>query len=91
MIHHATHEKELHRLNRAIGQLEGIKRMIEDKRYCIDILTQIRAARSALKTIELSVLDTHIKGCLGHIATLSDEAMRDQKLNEIIELLKKYD
>ncbi|AWN75899.1 TPA: metal-sensitive transcriptional regulator [Legionella anisa] len=91
MIHHATHEKELHRLNRAIGQLEGIKRMIEDKRYCIDILTQIRAARSALKTIELSVLDTHIKGCLGHIATLSDESMRNQKLNEIIALLKKYE
>ncbi|CAM2931046.1 metal-sensitive transcriptional regulator [Legionella worsleiensis] len=91
MNHHTTHEKELHRLNRALGQLEGIKRMINEKRYCIDIITQIRAVRSALKTIELSVLETHLEGCLGHMASLTDDEVRSQKLNEIIELLKKYE
>lgn len=48
------------RLNRAMGQLEGIKGVISEGQYCVDILTQLKAARSAIKTIELSVLDAHM-------------------------------
>ncbi|MGN6424228.1 MAG: metal-sensitive transcriptional regulator [Asticcacaulis sp.] len=90
MSAHPSHQKELPRLNRAGGQIEGVKRMIESGQYCVDILTQLRAVRSALKTIELSVLETHMKSCLTK-SCCEDEARRDTQLAEIMTLLKKYE
>ena len=49
---HPDHSTDIKRLNRIVGQIEGIKKMIEDKRYCQDILTQTKAASSALKSLE---------------------------------------
>lgn len=91
MTHHPSHDKELTRINRALGQLEGVKRMIEEKRYCVDIMSQLRAVRNAIKTIELGVLETHVLGCVSAASCLSDEAARTTKINEVIVLLKKYD
>lgn len=89
-IVHPSHHKELPRLNRAAGQIEGVKRMIEGGQYCVDILTQLRAVRSAIKTIELSVLETHMQACLVK-SCCEDEVRRDAQLAEIITLLKKYE
>ncbi|MGN6209430.1 metal-sensitive transcriptional regulator [Asticcacaulis sp.] len=88
---HPSHVEQTPRLNRAIGQLEGVKRMIAKGEYCVDIMTQLRAARSALKTIELSVLETHMRSCLSRTSCCDDEKLRDQQVGEILTLLKKYE
>lgn len=87
---HPSHKVQLPRLNRAAGQIEGVKRMIEDGQYCVDILTQLRAVRSALKTIELGVLETHMKTCLAECCC-EDTDRRDERIGELLLLLKKYE
>ena len=61
---HPSHKEHLGKLNRTSGQVEAVKRMIDEGKYCVGIITQIRAARSALKAIELAVLETQMKSCL---------------------------
>jgi len=90
-VDHPSHREQTPRLNRAIGQLEGIKRMIDGGEYCVDIMTQLRAARSAIKTIELGVLNTHMRSCLARTSCCGDEALRDRQVEEILTLLKKYE
>ena len=87
---HPSHREQVTRLNRAIGQLEGIKRMIGEGQYCVDILTQLKAARSAIKTIELGVLETHMKSCLARSANEGQET-QSRQISELISLLKKYE
>ena len=91
MSEHPSHSGETPRLNRAIGQLEGVKRMIAEGEYCVDIMTQLRAARSAIKSIELGVLNMHMRSCLAKTSCCGDEALRDQQVEEILTLLKKYE
>jgi DNA-binding FrmR family transcriptional regulator len=90
MSEHPSHFEQLPKLNRAAGQIEGIKRMINEGQYCVDILIQLRAVRSALKTIELSVLETHMKSCLTD-SCCTGEKKRDDQIAEIMTLLKKYE
>lgn len=90
-IEHPSHLEQTARLNRAIGQLEGVKRMIEGREYCVDIMTQLRAARSAIKTIELGVLGTHMRSCLARTSCCNDDETREQQIEEIMTLLKKYE
>ncbi len=68
------------RLKRIEGQVRGINRMIEEDKYCIDILTQIAATRGALKNLGLKVLNSHVKGCVSN-------AIQEGDNNEIIEEL----
>ena len=86
-----THKDQLSRLNRAIGQLQAVGRMIEDERYCVDILTQLRAARSAVKSIELGVLEAHMNSCVSGACASGDDKLRAKRISEIMELLKKYE
>ncbi len=83
------HRKELDRLRRVKGQVEGVERMINDGRYCPDIITQIRAARAALKSLEASVLETHFGHCINDAAKAGSEADRKQKISEIMALFIK--
>ena len=70
----ATKEQLLKRLRRIQGQVGGIERMIEDDRYCIDVLTQINAARAALDKVALGLLDDHAHHCvLGGPETKKEE------------------
>lgn len=87
---HPSHKDNLGKLNRISGQVEAVKRMIDEEKYCVDIMTQIRAARSALKAVELSVLETHMKCCLNQVCNHSSEE-QDKKIEEILALLKKYE
>lgn len=90
-IEHATgHEDQLSNLNRIIGQLEGIKKMINDKRYCVDILQQIKAAKSALRTVENNVLNKHIEHCISNAINNSAQSDIQQKIQELQKLLKNY-
>ena len=59
-----THEEELLRLNRIEGQIRGVQKMIQDKRYCIDILTQLSSVVGAIKSVEENILERHLKGCV---------------------------
>lgn len=85
--HHADHTEGLPRLKRIRGQVDGIERMIVDKRYCMDILMQIKAARSALLALEGEVLSTHLEGCVREALTAKDSFQAEKKIKELMELL----
>ncbi|KAF0112826.1 MAG: hypothetical protein FD163_1780 [Hyphomonadaceae bacterium] len=90
MASHPSHTKKIPNINRAIGQLEAVKRMIEGEKYCLEILTQLRASRNAIKSIELAVLETHMQECLKRSLTDTPEEQQ-MKIGEIVNLLKKYE
>ncbi|MDK2799857.1 MAG: CsoR family transcriptional regulator, copper-sensing transcriptional repressor [Clostridiales bacterium] len=69
------------------GQIEGIIKMIEDNRYCVDISKQILAVQAQLKKVNLKILDGHIKSCVKQAFV---EGHGDEKVDEIIEILDKY-
>ena len=77
------------RLNRIEGQVRGVGRMIDEDRYCIEILTQIRAARSALAGVERELLKAHLDHCIVGAMVSADESDQRKKAAELIELLGK--
>ena len=85
-----NHKDNIPKLNRICGQLDGVKKMIEDERYCLDIIHQIRAARCALKSIEKGILEKHIKHCVAASFDGSKEEQQ-QKIDELISLFDKSD
>ena len=87
--HATTHEETLHRLRRIAGQVQGIQRMVDDKHYCIDILTQIQAARSALRAVELQILKKHVDHCVRDAFASGSPAEADRKMDELLRVLKK--
>ena len=88
---HPSHKQDLPRLNRISGQIEGIKRMIEENRYCGDILIQLRAARAALRNIELQILDRHLSTCVTDAFQGESLEAKKQNVDEIRELIKRFD
>ncbi len=73
-------------LRRAKGQIEGIERMLNDDRYCADIITQIIAARASLQVVAKSLLEAHLKSC--HAAAMSNGgASADQMYQELVDLV----
>lgn len=91
MSKNPSHASQVSRINRAIGQLEAIKRMIDNGEYCVDIISQLRASRNAIKTIELGVLETHIASCMAQACSGKDDKLKAKRISEIMELLKKYE
>lgn len=85
---HADHIQDLPRLKRIIGQLEGVERMIRERRYCPDILQQLRAANSAVRSLELEILKGHLGSCIKSSARDDGNAAFDKKLNEILNLIR---
>ncbi|HEX6866053.1 MAG TPA: metal-sensitive transcriptional regulator [Caulobacteraceae bacterium] len=83
----ADKPKLLNRLNRVEGQVRGVARMVEEDRYCIDILTQIRALKAALGKVESEILKTHLEHCVVEAMAGGDPAERRRKADELIELL----
>ena len=80
-VHRADKSKLLKRLNRVEGQVRGIARMIEEDRYCVDVLTQVAAVRSALDAMALQLLRDHTHGCVqGAIRSGRGEAAIDELL-----------
>ncbi len=86
---HPNHQDQVIRLNRVEGQIKGIKKMVEDRRYCIDILSQIKAVTSALRQVELSILETHIRGCVRDAMESQERDTIEAKLEEIMKLVAK--
>jgi len=75
-------EKVKNRLRRIGGQIGGIERMVEEERYCIDILTQISAAQAAIDKVALALLDEHTRHCV--VGAETPEA-REEKTEEMME------
>ena len=83
---HGIHKK---RLNRIRGQIDGIEKMIDERRYCPDILIQLRAAAKALESIESEILRTHVHGCVKTAIKSRDENEVSKKIEEIMTLVKR--
>ena len=77
----------LKRLKRIEGQVRGLARMVEDDRYCIDVVTQISAARAALRKLEEEVLRDHVAHCVEHAIASGDATEQRAKLAELMDVL----
>ena len=85
-----THEEQLQFLRKIEGQVAGIQRMIEDKRYCVDILTQIRSIIGALHRVEGEIFRKHLDGCVAGALKEASEAEKQKKIDEVIELIDRF-
>jgi DNA-binding FrmR family transcriptional regulator len=81
--------KLLNRLSRVEGQVRGIIRMVEDDRYCIDVLTQLQAVRAALAKVETEMLKAHLDHCIEGAIAGGDKDAQRQKAAELIQLLER--
>lgn len=85
-----THSEELAPLKKIEGQVRGIQRMIEEKRYCVDILTQLSAVSGAIMKVEENILARHLESCVDRSFSKGNRKDREDKIKEIITLLKKF-
>jgi CsoR family transcriptional regulator, copper-sensing transcriptional repressor len=81
--------KLLNRLSRIEGQVRGISRMVEEDRYCIDVLTQLQAARAALSRVETEMLKDHLGHCIEAAISGGDATDQRRKASELIQLLER--
>jgi len=77
----------LKRLNRIGGQVRGLARMVEDDRYCIDIVTQIAAVRAALRRVEEEILRSHVAHCVEHAIKSGDKTDQRRKVAELMDVM----
>jgi DNA-binding FrmR family transcriptional regulator len=82
--------KLLSRLSRIEGQVRGITRMVEEERYCIDVLNQIQAVKAALTKVETEVLKGHAAHCVAHAIQSGNARDQKQKFDELVELFSRY-
>ena len=85
---HPDHSAEIKRIRRILGQLEGVQRMIEERRYCVDILNQTKAITSAIHSLEAALLKKHLEHCVSDALSSSGD-LRDQKIQEVLSLFQK--
>ena len=81
----------LKRLNRIEGQVRGLTRMVEDDRYCIDIVTQISAVRAALRRTEEEILRDHVAHCVEHAIAAGDKVDQRRKVAELMAVISRAD
>ncbi len=88
---YAPHKDQLlKRLARIEGQVRGIARMIEDDRYCIDILTQLGAVDTALEAVALKVLEDHVEHCVAGALASGDKQAAEEKSGELLEAVQRF-
>ena len=87
---HPNHEDKIKRLNRIAGQFKGIIKMIENKKYCVDILQQTRAVTAAIKSVEQLILKDHMKACVSSAVQSKNKKEQDKKIEEVIKLINKF-
>jgi DNA-binding FrmR family transcriptional regulator len=77
------------RLSRIEGQVRGLSKMVDEDRYCIDIVTQISAARAALARVEEQILREHIHHCVRHAMTSGNKTEQEKKIEELLAVLSR--
>ena len=88
-VPHPDHTKEVHRINRIAGQVEGVKRMVSSREYCPKIITQIQAIRAALKVLESTILKKHLETCVNEAFSSGSPKEKEAKLEELLELIRR--
>ena len=85
-----AHSKEdlLARLKRIEGQVRGIQRLIEEEKYCVDILNQLNAVKGALNKVGMSILEAHTRGCVSE--AIVNEEKETEKIEELMEVIEKF-
>ena len=83
----ATKNSCIHRLDRIEGQVRGLSRMIQEGRYCIDIVTQVSAVRAALRRVEHEVVRDHIGHCVREAMQREDARAQDRTIRELMDVL----
>jgi len=86
----ARDPKLLSRLSRIEGQVRGIARMIEDDRYCIEVLDQVQAIKAALKKVEDEILKAHAAHCVSNAINSGDKDDAREKFTELVDLFARY-
>ncbi|MBV9238057.1 MAG: metal-sensitive transcriptional regulator [Xanthobacteraceae bacterium] len=81
----------LKRLQRIEGQVRGLTRMVDEDRYCIDVVTQISAVRAALRRLEEEVLRDHVAHCVEHAIASGDKADQRRKVAELMDVIGRAD
>ena len=90
MMDDATQKKVSSRLKRIAGQVDGIHRMIENERYCVDVLLQIAAVRSALAKVGEVMLASHVETCVTEAFTRGKKNEREQKIEELLRVFARF-
>jgi DNA-binding FrmR family transcriptional regulator len=78
------------RLHRIEGQVRGIERMVDEDRYCIDILTQISAVTTALESLAFKILDDHVNHCVAGALASGDPEVADEKSRELLDAVHRF-
>jgi DNA-binding FrmR family transcriptional regulator len=86
----ADKEALIRRLHRIEGQVRGIERMVEDDRYCIDILTQVSAVTTALDSLALRILGNHVDSCVAKAFASGDPAAAAEKSRELLSAVERF-
>jgi DNA-binding FrmR family transcriptional regulator len=86
----ADKERLVKRLHRIEGQVRGIERMIEDDRYCIDVITQISAVTTALESVAFQILDEHVNHCVAGALASGDPAEAEAKSQELLKAVHRF-
>ena len=87
MEDHPSHQSQLSALKRVEGQVRGVIKMIDEGKYCIDVLNQIKAAKAALVRIESNVLKKHVESCVKE--SFKNKKALDTKVEELLKLINK--
>ncbi len=92
MTHGYAADKEalVRRLHRIEGQVRGIERMVEEDRYCVDILTQIGAVTTALESLAYRILDEHVNHCVAGALASGDPDVAEAKSRELLEAVHRF-
>ncbi len=85
------HGAEIRHINRAVGQLEGVKKMIEERRYCTEILALLSSIRSSIKSVESNIMETYLDSCVTKAFQANNEVDKKQKISELKKIFKKSD
>ena len=78
------------RLHRIEGQVRGIERMVEEDRYCVDVLTQISAVTTALESLAFQILDSHVNHCVAGALASGDPAVAEEKSKELLAAVHRF-
>jgi DNA-binding FrmR family transcriptional regulator len=91
-VHGYVADKEalVRRLHRIEGQVRGIERMVEEDRYCIDVLTQISAVTTALESVAFRILDDHVSHCVAGALASGDPQQAEEKSQELLEAVHRF-
>jgi DNA-binding FrmR family transcriptional regulator len=91
-VHGYTKDKDalIKRLHRIEGQVRGVEKMVEQDRYCIDILTQIAAVNTALESLAFRILDEHVRHCVAGALASGDQADAQTKTEELLEAVQRF-